>query len=138
MRPRSTFKPSAQDLFELSPFRGIFGGQERDRPACTAHAPRPADAVRQPLGRLRQLVIDDLANFANLQPACRGVGRQQDRHGTRAEAEAGHDALTGVQVSLGSREAVRQALELRRDLQNRLVRLGVRRQVRHAQLWRIR
>lgn len=92
--PLSPFEPSAEHFFELPPLRRVLRSEQGDRSASAAHAPGSPNAVREPFRRLGQLVVDHLTNFGHVQPPRRDIGRQKDRHSTRAEAA--HDALARI------------------------------------------
>ena len=58
---------------------------ERDRDALAPGATRPADAVDVRLGVRRDVVVDDVRDVLDVEPARRDVGRDEDVEGTVAE-----------------------------------------------------
>ena len=116
MAPAPALQAPADCLFDLPPFAGVFRSQERDRLTAASHASGPTDAVGEPLGRFRKLVVDHLADAWHIQTSRRDVGREQNLY--CSGTEAGHDALTRVlaQVALQSGSGIPEALEPLRQL----------------------
>ena len=91
---------AAERALDLAPFASVLGRQKRDRLAAATHPAGASDSMREPLGRFRELVVDDGVHVLHVETPRGHVGRQQDRHATGSEIS--HDPLTGVlaQVAL--------------------------------------
>src|SRR5438128_7611952 len=50
VRPAPALESAAEDLFDLAPFAGILGGQQRDRLTAAAHSSGSTHAVGEPRG----------------------------------------------------------------------------------------
>src|SRR5215472_10629005 len=70
---------------EAAPQGGVVGRDEGERAALVAHTRRAANPVRQRLGGVGELVVDDQRDVADVQAPGGDVGRHQDVAALRAE-----------------------------------------------------
>ena len=79
------------DVAELAVFARL---DERDGGAFAAGSPGPADAMDVLIGVRRDVVVDDVRDVVDVQPASRDVGRDEDVQG--AVAEAAHHPVAAL------------------------------------------
>ena len=71
---------AAQDPLDRPQAVALVARHQRQRVALAAGAAGAADAVHVVLGHVRQLVVDDVRQLADVEAACRDVGRDQHLH----------------------------------------------------------
>ena len=93
----------AEDALDLAQQLVLVDAHQRDGVARRAGAARPADAVDVVLGHHRQLVVDDVRQRVDVEPARGDLGRDEDRRAAGLEVGERADPLAPGSCCRGSR-----------------------------------